>query len=39
MYTAGITTNAACPHQAQILIELLTNADSNELRSRGGFVG
>ncbi len=39
MYTAGITTDAASPNQAQILIELLTKADSRELRSRAGFVG
>jgi molybdate transport system substrate-binding protein len=39
MYTAGMTTNAASPKQAQILIELLTNADSSKLRDRAGFVG
>ena len=39
MYAAGVTTNAASPKQAQILIELLTKADSRELRSRAGFVG
>jgi molybdate transport system substrate-binding protein len=39
MYAAGVTTNAASPKQAQILIELLTNADSNELRRRAGFAG
>ena len=39
MYTAAVTTHAASPHQAEILIELLTKADSNELRSRAGFVG
>ena len=39
MYTAAVTTQAASPHQAEILIELLTKADSNELRSRAGFVG
>ena len=39
MYTAGVTTNAASPNQAQILIELLTSADSSDLRNRAGFVG
>jgi molybdate transport system substrate-binding protein len=39
MYTAAVTTHAASPHQAEILIELLTKADSSELRSRAGFVG
>ena len=39
MYTAAVTTNAASPNQAQILIGLLTKADSRELRSRAGFVG
>jgi molybdate transport system substrate-binding protein len=39
MYTAGVTTHAASPIQAQILIELLTKADSGELRSRAGFAG
>jgi molybdate transport system substrate-binding protein len=39
MYTAGITTNAASPNQAQILIELLTEPDSEELRGRAGFIG
>jgi molybdate transport system substrate-binding protein len=38
-YTAAVTTSAASPNQAQILIELLTNTDSKELRSRAGFVG
>ena len=39
MYTAGMTTNATSPNQAQILIELLAKADSKELRSRAGFAG
>lgn len=39
MYTAGMTTNATSPNQAQILIELLAKADSRELRSRAGFAG
>ncbi len=38
-YTAAVTTSAASPNQAQILIELLTKADSGELRSRAGFAG
>jgi molybdate transport system substrate-binding protein len=38
-YTAGVTTRSASPKQAQILIELLTNTGSSELRSRAGFVG
>jgi len=39
MYTAAVTASAASPNQAQILIELLTKADSGELRSRAGFAG
>jgi molybdate transport system substrate-binding protein len=39
MYTAGVTTSATSPIQAQILIELLAKADSRELRSRAGFAG
>ena len=39
IYTAGITTNAASANQAQILIELLTRAESSELRARAGFIG
>ncbi len=39
MYTAGITTKAASPRQAQILIELVTSTEFHELRSRAGFVG
>ena len=39
MYTAAVTASAASPNQAQILIELLTKADSSELRSRAGFAG
>ena len=38
MYTAGVTTRAANPRQAQVLIDLLTNADQRELRSRAGFL-
>lgn len=39
MYTAAVTANAALPKQAQILIELLTNADARDQRNRAGFVG
>jgi molybdate transport system substrate-binding protein len=38
MYTAGITTRAAHPQQAQELIELLTGADQREQRRRAGFA-
>ncbi|KRQ94817.1 molybdate ABC transporter substrate-binding protein [Bradyrhizobium jicamae] len=38
MYTAGITTAAAHPQQAQELIGLLTGADQREQRKRAGFV-
>ena len=38
MYTAAVTTGAAAAQQAQSLIDLLTAADANELRSRAGFV-
>jgi len=39
MYTAAVTTSAVSPNQAQILIELLTNADTSALRSHAGFAG
>jgi molybdate transport system substrate-binding protein len=39
MYTAAVTTSALSPKPAQILIELLTNADARNLRSRAGFIG
>ncbi len=39
MYTASVTTNAACPNQAEILIGLLASADSSDLRNSAGFVG
>jgi molybdate transport system substrate-binding protein len=39
MYTAGITTAAAHPQQAQDLIGLLTGAGQEELRKRAGFIG
>ena len=38
MYTAGITTAAAHPSQAQHLIDLLTGAGQHEQRARAGFV-
>lgn len=37
VYTAGVTTQAANPKQAQVLIDLLTSADARELRARAGF--
>jgi molybdate transport system substrate-binding protein len=39
MYTAGVTTQAAHARQAQALIELLTGADQQSLRSAAGFLG
>jgi molybdate transport system substrate-binding protein len=39
MYTAGITTAAAHPQQAQHLIDLLTGAAQHEQRKRAGFIG
>ncbi|MCK1511807.1 substrate-binding domain-containing protein [Bradyrhizobium sp. 190] len=39
MYTAGITTAAAHPRQAQALIDLLTGAEQREQRKRAGFIG
>ena len=38
MYTAGITTAAAHPQQAQNLIDLLTGAGQHEQRKRAGFI-
>ena len=38
MYMAGVTTRAANPRHARVLIDLLTNADQRELRSRAGFL-
>ena len=38
MYTAGITTAAAHPQQAQHLIDLLTGAAQHEQRKRAGFI-
>jgi molybdate transport system substrate-binding protein len=37
MYTAAVTTKAANAKQARLLIDLLTDADRQELRSRAGF--
>jgi len=39
MYTAAVAARGASPHQAQILIELLTSTESSELRRRAGFAG
>ena len=38
MYTAGVTTQAANPQQAQALIDLLISADARALRERAGFL-
>lgn len=39
MYTAGITTAAAHPQQAQHLIDFLIGAGQGEQRTRAGFIG
>jgi molybdate transport system substrate-binding protein len=39
MYTAGITTTAAHPQQAQHLIDLLIGSGQREQRTRAGFIG
>jgi molybdate transport system substrate-binding protein len=39
MYTAAVTTRAANPRQAQDLIDLLTEPEQRELRSRAGILG
>lgn len=39
MYTAALTTRAANARQAQVLIDLLTDADQRALRERIGFLG
>jgi molybdate transport system substrate-binding protein len=39
MYTAGITTQAAHPDQAQKLIDLLIGADQETSRAAAGFFG
>jgi molybdate transport system substrate-binding protein len=38
MYTAAVTTRAANAQQAKSLIEMLTDADTRELRIRAGFL-
>ena len=38
MYTAGITTAAAHPQQAQALIDLLIGAGQHQQRKRSGFI-
>ena len=38
MYTAGVTTAAAHPRQAQHLIDLLTGAGQGGQRARAGFI-
>jgi molybdate transport system substrate-binding protein len=38
MYTAAVTTQAACVQQAQSLIDLLIGADQEKLRQRAGFL-
>ncbi len=37
-YTAAVTTRAAHPREAQILIDLLTSKDQGVLRERAGFL-
>ncbi|MBR0756649.1 substrate-binding domain-containing protein [Bradyrhizobium jicamae] len=39
MYTAAVTTHATAAQPAQRLIEMLTAATAQDLRSRSGFVG
>jgi molybdate transport system substrate-binding protein len=38
VYTAALATRAAAAKQAQVLIDLLTDADQGELRTRAGFL-
>jgi molybdate transport system substrate-binding protein len=38
LYTAAIATAASHARQAQVLIDLLTNRDQRELRTRAGFL-
>ena len=38
MYTAGVTVHAANANPAQLLIGLMTSADSEALRSQAGFL-
>jgi molybdate transport system substrate-binding protein len=39
MYSAAVTTRAANPRRAQDLIDLLTEPEQRELRSRAGILG
>jgi len=39
MYTAGITVHAVNANPAQLLIDLMTSADNEALRSQAGFLG
>ncbi len=39
MYTAGVTVHAANANPAQVLIELMTSAENEALRSQAGFLG
>ena len=39
MYAAGVTVHAANANPAQLLIDLMTSADSEALRSQAGFLG
>ena len=38
MYTAGITVHAVNANPARLLIDLMTSADSEALRSQAGFL-
>jgi len=38
IYTAAVATGAAHPRRAQTLIDLLTDSDRRELRTRAGFL-
>jgi molybdate transport system substrate-binding protein len=38
MYTSAVTTRAANAQQAQSLIDLLTDSDQQEMRSKAGFL-
>jgi len=39
MYAAGVSVRAANPNPARLLIDLMTSADSEALRSQAGFLG
>jgi molybdate transport system substrate-binding protein len=39
MYTSAVTAQAANAKQARLLIDLLTDSDQRELRTRAGFLG